>query len=128
MDELALGLRSFEGILGRQQELLLCPNAVRITGIGTMPNYVENVLRLQVVQEDIDSARIFVLPTGQFSDADAEMLLANARSLVPREMNLTVEIATRLERTPRGKTPLIVHRPPVHDVLRRHGVEPLFTR
>lgn len=29
---------------------------------------------------------------------------------------------------PRGKTPLIVHRPPVHDALRRQGVEPLFTR
>jgi len=27
-----------------------------------------------------------------------------------------------------GKTPLIVHRPPVHDAVRRHGVEPLFTR
>ena len=37
-------------------------------------------------------------------------------------------VASRLERTPRGKTPLIVHRPPVHDALRRHGVEPLFTR
>jgi hypothetical protein len=43
-------------------------------------------------------------------------------------VNITVEIASRLERTPRGKTPLIVHRPPVHDALRRHGVEPLFTR
>jgi len=37
-------------------------------------------------------------------------------------------VASRLERTPRGKTPLIVHRSPVHDALRRHGVEPLFTR
>jgi len=25
-------------------------------------------------------------------------------------------------------TPRRVHRPPVHDALRRHGVEPLFTR
>ena len=42
--------------------------------------------------------------------------------------NVTVEIASRLERTPRGKTPLIVHRPRVHDALRSHGIEPLFTR
>ena len=27
-----------------------------------------------------------------------------------------------------GKTPFIVHDPPVHDALRRHAVEPLFTR
>ena len=38
------------------------------------------------------------------------------------------EVSSRLERTPRGKTPLIVHRPPVHEVLRGHGLEPLFTR
>ena len=86
------------------------------------------MLRLQVVQEDFDSARIFVLPAEKFSVADAEVLLANARARIPAEVNMTVEIASRLERTPRGKTPLIVHRPPVHDALRRHGVEPLFTR
>jgi phenylacetate-CoA ligase len=126
--ELSMGLRTFDGVLGRQQELLLCPNSIRITGIGSVPHDVQNVLRLQVVQEDFDSARIFVLPSEEFSVADAEMLLANARARVPEGVNFTVEIATRLERTPRGKTPLIVHRPPVHDALRRHGVEPLFTR
>ncbi|MEO8018010.1 MAG: hypothetical protein ABI769_09370 [Pseudomonadota bacterium] len=126
--ELSLGLRTFEGVLGRQQELLVCPNAIRITGIGCLPNELSNVLRFQVVQEEIEQARIFVLPTDGFSTADAETLLANARARIPAHVNVTVEIAQRLERTPRGKTPLIVHRPPVHDALRRHGVEPLFTR
>jgi phenylacetate-CoA ligase len=128
LEELALGLRPFEGVLGRQQELLVCPSAIRITGIGQVPNDVKNVIRLQVVQENVDSARIFVLPTGEFTAADAEVLLANARTRIPPEVDLTVEIAPRLERTPRGKTPLIVHRPPVHDALRRQGIEPLFTR
>jgi phenylacetate-CoA ligase len=128
LEELALGLRSFEGILGRQQEVLVCPNGIRITGVGSVPRDVQNVIRLQVVQEDFDSARIFVLPTDKFTPADAEVLLANARERIPPEVNLTVEIVPRLERTPRGKTPLIVHRPPVHDALRRQGFEPLFTR
>ncbi len=128
LEELALGLRTFDGVLGRQQELIVCPNAVRITGIGCIPNDVANVLRFQVVQENFDEARILVLAGEHFSAADAEALLANARTRIPAEVNVTVEIAQRLERTPRGKTPLIVHRPPVHDALRRHGVEPLFTR
>ncbi|HEU4779375.1 MAG TPA: hypothetical protein VFS58_05780 [Steroidobacteraceae bacterium] len=128
LEELSLGLRTFAGVLGRQQELLVCPHAVRITGIGCVPREVRNVLRFQVVQEDLDEARILVLPGEDFSTDDAELLLANARSRLPPEVKLTVEVATRLERTPRGKTPLIVHRPPVHDALRRHGVEPLFTR
>jgi phenylacetate-CoA ligase len=126
--ELSLGLRTFEGVLGRQQELIVCPNGIRVTGIGCVPRDVHNVLRLQLIQEDFDSARIFVLPTDQFTKDDADTLLANARTRIPAEVNVTVEVAQRLERTPRGKTPLVVHRPPVHDALRRHGVEPLFTR
>lgn len=128
LEELSLGLRTFEGVLGRQQELLVCPQPVRITGIGCIPEDVRNVLRFQVIQEDLDVARIVVLPDAKFSVSDAETLLANARTRIPPHVNVTVEIVTRLERTPRGKTPLIVHRPPVHDALRRHGVEPLFTR
>lgn len=128
LEELALGLRSFEGVLGRQQEVVLCPNAVRVTGLGMVPNDVRNVLRMQLVQEDFESARIFVLPTASFNTDDAEVLMANARARIPEHVNVTVEIAKRLEHTPRGKTPLVVHRPPVHDALRRSGIEPLFTR
>jgi phenylacetate-CoA ligase len=128
LEELALGLRTFDGVLGRQQELIVCPNAVRITGIGCVPNDVENVLRFQVVQENFDEIRILVLAGEGFSAQDAEALRANARSRIPAEVNIDVETVQRLERTPRGKTPLVVHRPPVHDALRRHGVEPLVTR
>ncbi len=128
LEELSLGLRPFEGVLGRQQEVIVCPQRVRLSGLGFVPRDVHNVVRMQVVQEDFEQVRIFVLPTPEFSANDAEDLLANARSRIPSEVNITVEIATRLERTPRGKTPLIVHRPPVHDVLRRNGIEPLFTR
>jgi len=128
LEELALGLRTFEGILGREQEIILCPQKVRLSGIGALPRDIRNVIRLQVVQESFEAARIFVLPTDDFCGDDAEDLLANARVRVPPDVDITVEIASRLERTPRGKTPLIVHRPPVHDALRRQGVEPLFTR
>lgn len=128
LEELALGLRTFEGVLGRQQEVIVCPQTVRLSGLACVPRDIDNVIRMQLVQEDLEEVRIFVLPTEQFSKDDAENLLANARSRIPPEVNVTVELATRLERTPRGKTPLIVHRPPVHDVLRGHGIEPLFTR
>lgn len=128
LEELALGLRTFEGVLGRQQEVIVCPQPVRLSGLTSVPRDVTNVIRMQLVQEDLDVARIFVLPGTDFSKNDAENLLANARSRVPPEVNVTVEITNRLERTPRGKTPLIVHRPPVHDALRSHGIEPLFTR
>jgi hypothetical protein len=85
------------------------------------------VLRIQVVQESFDSARIRVVPAPGFCEQDAAHLLENARAKVPPEMHLEIEVAQYLERTQRGKTPLIVHRPPVHEALRRVGVEPMLT-
>jgi len=43
-------------------------------------------------------------------------------------MNAAPSFAGYMKKHVLGQTPLIVHRPPVHDALRRHGVEPLFTR
>ena len=127
LQELALGLRSFRGFLGREQEVLACPLGIRLTGLESIPNDVAHVLRIQVVQESFDSARIRVVPAPGFCAQDAANLLENARAKVPPEMHIEVEVAQYLERTPRGKTPLIVHRPPVHEALRRVGVEPMLT-
>jgi phenylacetate-CoA ligase len=127
LQELALGLRSFRGFLGREQEVIACPTGIRLTGLESIPHDVEHVLRIQVVQETLDSARIRVVPAPGFCADDAARLLENARAKVPPDMRLEVEVAQYLERTPRGKTPLIVHRPPVHEALRRAGVEPMLT-
>jgi phenylacetate-CoA ligase len=128
LEELALGLRSFGGILGRQQEIIVCPRGVRLTGLESIPKQVDHVLRLQVIQESLNAVRIRVVPTTGFNGNDAAQLLDNARGRVPGDVEVTVETAYWLERTPRGKTPLIVHRPPVHEALRLAGVEPVSTR
>ena len=127
LEELALGLRTFRGVLGRQQEVIVCPTGVRLTGLESMPHDVEHVLRIQVVQETLAKARILVVPTPGFGADDAAKLLANARAKVPCDVDFSVEVARCLERTPRGKTPLIVHREPVHEALRRAGIEPVLT-
>jgi phenylacetate-CoA ligase len=128
LEELSLGLRTFPGILGREQEVMVCPAGVRLTGLDSIPHDVEHVLRIQIVQETLDSARVRVLSTDEFNDIDAAHLLANVRAKLPCEIKLGLELAQSLERTPRGKTPLVVHRPPVHDALRRAGVEPMRTQ
>lgn len=128
LEELALGLRTFSGILGREQEVLVTPRGVRLTGLELIPHEVHHVLRIQVVQETLRSARIRVLPTPDFNDDDATRLLGNVRVRVPADVALSIERAPSLERTPRGKTPLVVHRAPVHEALRAAGVEPIPTR
>jgi phenylacetate-CoA ligase len=128
LEELALGLRTFDGILGREQEVIVCPGGVRLTGLESIPQDVRHVVRIQVVQESFGKARILVVPAAGFGADDAARLLANARAKVPCDVDFTVEVAAWLERTPRGKTPLIVHRAPVHEALRRVGIEPVQTR
>ncbi len=124
LEELACGMRPFPGILGRQQEVLACPAGVRVTGLESFPEAVEHVLRVQVVQEAIDSACIRVVPAPGFNEHDAAGLMRNARTFVPEGVTLRIEVANWVERTARGKAPLVVHRPPVYEALRRAGFEP----
>ena len=128
IEEVTLGLRSFSGVLGREQEILVCPEGVRLTGIDQIPRDVKHVLRIQVIQENLNEVRILVLPAAGYGERDAAQLLENARAKVPSSMQLSIETVQWLERTPRGKTPLVIHRAPVQDQLRRQGVEPSQTR
>jgi phenylacetate-CoA ligase len=128
IEEVTLGLRSFSGVLGREQEILVCPKGVRLTGIDHIPRDVSHILRIQVIQENLNDVRILVLPAAGYSERDAAQLLQNARAKVPDSMHLRIETAQWLERTPRGKTPLVIHRAPVQEQLRRQGVEPSQTR
>ena len=67
LEELSLGLRTFEGVLGRQQELHRVPaGGAHHRHRRAFRDDVRNVLRIQVVQEDLDQARIFVLPDEKF--------------------------------------------------------------
>ena len=128
IEEVELGLRAFSGILGREQEILVCPKGVRLTGIDHIPRDVNHILRIQVIQETLDDVRILVLPTDGYTETDAAHLMHNARAKIPASMRLRIETAQVLERTPRGKTPLVIHRKPVQDQLRLQGVEPSLTR
>ncbi len=107
----------------------MCPNGVRVTGIESIPNEVQHVLRLQVIQEIRRTPRASAScrRPGSTTTTLRDCSPTCARR-VPGDVKLAVEIAHWLERTPRGKTPLIVHRPPVHEALRRAGVEPVATR
>jgi phenylacetate-CoA ligase len=128
IEEVVFGVRPFSGVLGREQEILVCPRGVRLTGIDHIPRDVDHILRIQVIQESLDDVRILVLPAPGYTERDAAQLLQNARAKVPDSMRLRIETAQWLERTPRGKTPLVIHREAVKEQLRLQGVEPMLTR
>jgi phenylacetate-CoA ligase len=117
LEEVALGERAFGGVLGRSGEFLLTPEGVRITGINHFPRYVGHVRRIQVIQERVDEVRLLVLAEAGYAPRDAERLLANVRAKLPPSMRVSVELCERLEQTPLGKTPFVIHRPAVRKLI-----------
>lgn len=124
LEELALGLRTFSGVLGRDSDILITPDGVKVTGISHFQRDVTNIVRIQVIQESPSKVAILVLPTDEYTERDREHLLHNAREKLPRSMSVEIRSVTALERTARGKTPFVIHRPQVKELLsntRAHG-------
>lgn len=119
LEEVTLGLRTFGGVLGRDSDILVSPEGVQLTGIDHFQRDVANVLRIQVIQEAPDDVRIFVVPDAGYSERDAAQLLHNVRTKVPESMRVDIRRADTLERTALGKTPFVIHRPAVRELLRR---------
>jgi phenylacetate-CoA ligase len=124
LEEVALGLRPFPGVLGRDSDILVTPDGVKVTGISHFQRDVANIVRIQVIQESAGKVVILVLPMEEYSDRDRDRLMHNAREKLPRNMHVEIRSVTALERTARGKTPFVIHRPPVKELLnntRAHG-------
>jgi phenylacetate-CoA ligase len=117
LEELTLGLRTFSGVLGRSGDILLTPEGVKVTGISHFHRDVPHVLRIQVIQESLHRVRILVLAGMQYSAHDEESLAANVRLKLPQSMRVDIVRAESLERTARGKTPFVIHRPEVKTLL-----------
>ena len=83
LEELSLGLRTFEASSAVSRKCSCArrraPHRHRLRAATTSAT----CCAMQVVQEDLDEARILVLPDEDFCDDDAENLLANARARIP---------------------------------------------
>jgi len=119
LEQVTLGARTFPGVLGRDSDVLVSPDGVRLTGINHLPRDVAHVVRIQVIQEALDEVRVLVLPDEGYTERDAAQLLHNVRTKVPDSMRVDVRRVDALERTALGKTPFIIHRPAVREMLRR---------
>lgn len=110
LEAIATGERPFFGIAGRSDEYVFTPDGRRIAGLNQVAREVQNVLRIQLVQEELDRIAIRVLVTPRFGSEDQAMVLGNARAKVPGSIAIDIQIVERLETTPRGKTPFIIRR------------------
>jgi phenylacetate-CoA ligase len=119
-EQIAYGLSAFEGVIGRDQEVLYAPDRMRVlTGIDHIQREVEHIVRIQVVQDALDQVLIRVVPARGFNEVDAKRLERNARNKIPRSIDVRIEVTETLERTQQGKTPFVIHRPAVREAVER---------
>ncbi len=115
---IADGVVPFEGVLGRDTDILVSPDGVRLTGIDHFQREIRNLRRIQVIQESVTEVRVLVLAQAAFGEADAQALMANIRRKLPASMRVDLERVEALERTSLGKEPFVIHRPAVKKLLR----------
>ncbi len=117
LEELTLGVRSFGGVLGRDGDILITPAGTRVIGLSHFQRHVDNIVRIQIIQETLHHVRILVLAQAGYSARDERRLMENVRGKLPASMEVRVERAEKLERTAVGKTPFVIRRPSVQAVL-----------
>ena len=117
LEELAYGARTFGGVMGRDSDILLTPDGAKVTGISHFQRDVANIVRIQVIQETQAKVVILVLAGEHYSERDRDQLLRNVREKLPNSIEVDIRNVTALERTARGKTPFVIHRPQVKQVL-----------
>lgn len=109
MEEVALGLRPFVRIDGREADYLLLPDGTRLVGLNHIPRGLDGILQMQIVQTQTDAITVRVVPaTGEGEDLRQRVLTA-IRNRVPGTVNVTIDFCRALNRTKAGKIPFIVH-------------------
>jgi phenylacetate-CoA ligase len=112
IEQIALGLRPFAGVVGRDGDILIAPDGTRLTGIDHFHRGVEHIARIQVAQLSPERVEIRVIPAPKFGDPDRDALIANARRKLPASMSVEVKLVDELERTALGKTPFVIRGAP----------------
>ena len=106
--DIALGLRSFEGISGRTAERMILPSGRQIIGFNHMPRSVTGADFVQFLRTGDLALDVHVVKNPQFSDATIAEIERNVRAKVPVEVATRYVFGSAPLRTPRGKSPIYI--------------------
>lgn len=111
LEEIRYGVKPFVRLVGRSEDWYLdSPEGTRLMAIPQIPRDVNNIVRMQIIQEKLDEVRFLVIPTENFSEQDEAHLLKNAYAKIPQSMKIRIERVNLLEKTKRGKIPFVIRR------------------
>jgi phenylacetate-CoA ligase len=103
--------RMIKSIQGRVFEFIETPGGVRLTAtaLNVHDNTWNHVLQFQYVQKAQDTVLLRVIKGNAFTETDERRILDRMGARFGGEIHLRIEYVSEMPKTPRGKTPLIVH-------------------
>ncbi|NRG16358.1 hypothetical protein HPQ64_01490 [Rhizobiales bacterium] len=108
MEEIALGVRSFTRIEGRESDYLIAPDGSRLIGMNHVPRAIPGLLQLQLRQQTTDFVKVMAVAQGTPGEDLRAEIEARLSSRLPASMRVEVEFCEALARTSRGKLPFVV--------------------
>ncbi len=110
LKRVSLGFCPVNAFLGRDQNFINSPRGEKLVGLDHLPREVNHILRMQIIQEDTRHVRLHVIPNVDFSHADAQLLMKNARLKIPEDMDVTLHMVKELETLSSGKIPYVIRK------------------
>jgi phenylacetate-CoA ligase len=108
--EVALGLRPFTSILGRDDYYLLSPRGEVLSELELIPHEIQGILQMQLIQESYQSVIINLLTDATFGKKERVDLDKNIREHIPDDMAVEIHVVDKLETLLSGKTPYVIRR------------------
>jgi len=104
------GSRMIKSIRGRVFEFIETPGGARLTAtaLNVHDNTWDNVIQFQYVQKQRNTVVLRVMKAETYTEADERRILNRMGTRFGDEIQLRIEYVTDIQKTPRGKTPLIV--------------------
>ena len=104
----ALGLRPFTRVIGREGDFIITPQGERIQALDQIPYYVKHLRRAQFIQHRTDRVEVRLDVEPAFGEAEQQELLASARTKIPPDVHITIVTNQPLEVADSGKTPFVI--------------------
>lgn len=93
---------------GRLDDYIKTPDGRRIARLGFVFQGVAHIGEAQVVQNQIDTIVLRVVPAGELNESDRRQLIANARARLGSDIQIQIETVAAIERTRNGKLRTVV--------------------
>ncbi len=108
LEEVALGLRPFARIEGRESDYLLAPDGSRLVGMNHVPRGIAGLMQMQLRQVARDRVLVLAVANGAAGPELQQEIVAKVASRLPDSMHVDVEFRDEIARQLSGKLPLVV--------------------